>query len=103
MEELALHNLGGTDYKLGNYDSARRFLEQALSLNQETGSRWLLASQLITLGKVAEAQEDYAQAMSHFVAAKTIDREQRIVGDAAIDLARVTLLQGDTATAREIL
>gem|GEM_PF-4238494 len=87
---------------LGNYDGARRFLEESLRLSRENGDVMGIASALNHLGQVANCLGDYAAAHARSEESLAIKRE---VGDTItwmgplVNLALASTRLGDRGTA----
>jgi tetratricopeptide (TPR) repeat protein len=59
-----LSSLGNAARAKGDYEGARRYLEQSLAWARERDFSWAIASGLTDLGHVACEQDDFARAMA---------------------------------------
>jgi CHAT domain-containing protein/tetratricopeptide (TPR) repeat protein len=61
-----LNNLGQTETRMGNFDVARGYLEEARDLAVSCGSDWMLGFIYYGLGAIAEAEGDSEEALAMF-------------------------------------
>jgi tetratricopeptide (TPR) repeat protein len=78
MEEgRVLNTIGNVNEWMGNYDTARQYLEQGLQLCRETGNRRDEAYALCDLGMASYWQHDYAAAHAYLERSLLIFRDTR--------------------------
>jgi len=103
---LALDGLGKVHTQQGDYPTAVRFAEQALTLARDQGNQAGTARALTTLGDAAFQQGDYPTAHTHFSEGLRLFRELAspagVVG-ALNRLGKIATLKGDKTTARTYL
>jgi predicted ATPase/class 3 adenylate cyclase len=99
----ALNGAGLLAYSQGDFPSARSLYEQSLSIRQEIGDRWGIASSLNNLGGVAQHQGDYASAQAFYEESLAMKREigdQWGIAASLNNLGLVAYSQGDYALAQ---
>ncbi|MGI8519649.1 MAG: ATP-binding protein, partial [Actinomycetota bacterium] len=100
-----LTSLGLIAYKQGDYESARAFLEQSLSLSEQLGLEERIDANLNNLGMVSVAHGDYEGARGLFKRSMGIARQNNDklgVACAAHNLADLALNERDYAAARDL-
>lgn len=100
------HYLGALATPQGDFEAAERFLDESLSLYEQVGNRWGIATSLNALGVTARDRGDYAAAQENFE--RSLDC-WRMLGDGLAsarclhNLANVLKTRGDSSGAREAL
>jgi predicted ATPase len=93
---------------VGEYDGARRCIDEAMTAVEATGERWYEADIHRTAGELAltSPEPDATKAEAHFDRALAVAREQQAKSwelRAAMSLARLWRDQGKVQQARELL
>lgn len=105
-EAMALNSLGEMKTHTGDYPEAVAFSEQALVIARELGDDWLLAVCLNNLGEAHTGLSQFQQAGGHLHAAIRLFQAGNnldLLARAVINLGRAHQLQGDAATAADLL
>jgi predicted ATPase/DNA-binding winged helix-turn-helix (wHTH) protein len=100
------HFLGALITAQGDFPSARRFLNQSLSLYQELGDRWGIAVSLNALAVSARDQGDYSSAQANFERSLACWRmlpNRSATARCLHNLANVTKVCGDYGRAQSAL
>jgi tetratricopeptide (TPR) repeat protein len=95
---FSLWNMGENELHQKNLPEARRLLEKCLKQIEALGDRLLQNEVLRALGEIAEAEQDYAQAVSLYEQSLVIIREFRDTTNISVlhyDLGRASQLKGD--------
>jgi CHAT domain-containing protein len=91
-ERTAIHYIGESHWRLGQFDEARRHLEQALAMNRKAGDRLGEGKTLNVLGLLDWDLGSYNAALKHFQSASTIGRDlgdKRLEGTSLNNLSLV--------------
>jgi predicted ATPase/DNA-binding NarL/FixJ family response regulator len=94
--QLAYFALENAALALGDLPAARRYVQRAYALTQETENRWMMAYILSDMGNVARVAKDLAQAQHYYQASYAIKQELRDPEGMAMALAamgRIASLQ----------
>jgi len=100
----ALHNLGVTQQRRGDYPTARQHYEKALGTFRELGDRANVAASLHQLGILAQLTGDYPTARQHYEESLRIKRElgdRAGIANSLHQLGILAQLTGDYPTARQ--
>jgi predicted ATPase/class 3 adenylate cyclase len=101
----ALFAAGWLDYYMGRYASARRHLEEDLSIAREMGDEAMVAMVLQPLGMASLGQGDLAKARQYLEEALVLARERgdkRQIAAALNALAQLTRVEGELEEAEPI-
>jgi tetratricopeptide (TPR) repeat protein len=103
-ELTVMLGLSETDRQLGNFDEARRFVDEAIALSRRHGYRWLLSTELNQRGEIAMAEGDYSSAQRFYGEAFEVST---MIGGSDVpihrlNLALATLYAGDAQRARRM-
>jgi predicted ATPase/DNA-binding SARP family transcriptional activator/Tfp pilus assembly protein PilF len=99
----ALHTAGALAWLQGDYDAARNYLNESLSIHQELGNQIGIARSLNNLGNVAYFQSDYFAARAFYEEGLPISRERgdrKGIASSLNNLGNVAYQQGDYPVAR---
>ncbi len=105
LRAKALNLAGGFAYYQGELSAAQALHEESLSIRQELGDRWGVASVLNNLAGVSSESGDYATARSLYEQGLAIKRELGDKWDIAsslLNLGTVAHYQGDIDAARSL-
>jgi predicted ATPase len=104
---LYLSSLAGAYAELGQFDDARRCIEEARTTMETTKERWWEAEVHRTAGEIAlKSPKDAAKAEAYFERALAVARQQRAKSwelRAAMSMARLWRDQGKRDEARDLL
>jgi predicted ATPase/class 3 adenylate cyclase len=101
----ALQGVGVLAYQQGEYDAARSYIEESLSIGRDLGEAVGIADSLCLLGDVALAQGSYPEARSLFEESLSLYRasgDQSGIAGSLNKLGRLAQNQGDDAAARSL-
>lgn len=105
-EAMALNSLGEMKTHTGDFPAAITFSEQALIIARELGDEWLHAVCRNNLGEAHTGLSQFEQAGEHLHAAIRLFQAGNnfdLLARAVINLGRARQLQGDAATAADLL
>jgi predicted ATPase/DNA-binding NarL/FixJ family response regulator len=94
--QVAYFTLTNAALALGDLPAARRYVQRAYALTQETENRWMMAYILSDMGHVARVAKDLVQAQQYYQASYAIKQELRDPEGMAMALAamgRIASLQ----------
>lgn len=87
------HNIGAVEAEIGQYDLAKETLAAAAALSHQTNSIILEAGAVLTLGLVAERQQDYSMAIEHYrTALALLETAEAQTNDEDIHRRKIRLL-----------
>jgi tetratricopeptide (TPR) repeat protein len=89
---VSLNNLGGVACTLGEYEEAKKVLEESLEIFTELGTRREQAYPLSILGRIARDLGDFGESLTYYQKALEVCMETQNVSKALDVLTEVALL-----------
>jgi len=99
-----LNWIGSFKSSQGDYEQAKKYYEEILSIRKETGDKSGIAGSMHNLGNVALSQGDYEQAKKYYEESLAIYKEigdKRGIASPILSLGNIALNQGEYEKAKE--